>query len=144
DMGYELSEDQLNEAFAKFKDIADKKKHVTDEDVRAMIEEKLIDTPETFVLDKLQVTYSNQSTPSAVVSLRTIDGDVIELTAQGNGSVDAIYQAIDQATGEVVELEDYAIQSVSQGTDAIGEVHVLLKQNGVSVQGRGISTDILE
>src|SRR5690606_26234791 len=72
------------------------------------------------------------------------DGKIIELTAQGNGSVDAIYQAIDEATGEAVELEDYAIQSVTQGTDAIGEVHVVLKQNGVSVQGRGISTDILE
>ncbi|MEX1031558.1 MAG: 2-isopropylmalate synthase [Paenibacillaceae bacterium] len=144
DMGYDLSEEHVNAAFAKFKDIADKKKHVTDEDVRAMIEEKLIETPETFVLDKLQVTYSNQSIPSAIVSLRTIDGNVVELTAQGNGSVDAIYQAIDQATGEVVELEDYAIQSVTQGTDALGEVHVVLKQNGVSVQGRGISTDILE
>jgi 2-isopropylmalate synthase len=144
DMGYDLSEEQVNVAFAKFKDIADKKKHVTDEDVRAMIEEKLIETPETFVLDKLQVTYSNQSIPSAIVSLRTIDGNVVELTAQGNGSVDAIYQAIDQATGEIVELEDYAIQSVTQGTDALGEVHVVLKQNGVSVQGRGISTDILE
>jgi 2-isopropylmalate synthase len=144
DMGYELSEDQVNVAFAKFKDIADKKKHVTDEDVRAMIEEKLIETPETFVLDKLQVTYSNQSVPSAIVSLRTIDGKVVELTAQGNGSVDAIYQAIDQATGETLELEDYGIQSVTQGTDALGEVHVVLKENDVSVQGRGVSTDILE
>jgi 2-isopropylmalate synthase len=68
----------------------------------------------------------------------------VELTAQGNGSVDAIYHAIDQATGEQLELEDYAIQSVTQGTDALGEVHVVLKQNDVSVQGRGISTDILE
>jgi 2-isopropylmalate synthase len=144
DLGYDLSEEQVNIAFAKFKDIADKKKHVTDEDIRAMIEEKLIETPETYVLDKLQVAYSNQSVPSAIVSLRTADGQVIELTAQGNGSVDAIYQAIDQATGEQVELEDYGIQSVTQGTDALGEVHVVLKQNGVSVQGRGVSTDILE
>ncbi|MEX2415942.1 MAG: 2-isopropylmalate synthase [Paenibacillaceae bacterium] len=144
DMGYDLSEEQINVAFNKFKDIADKKKHVTDEDVRAMIEEKLIETLETFVLDKLQVAYSNQSVPTAIVSLRTIDGNVVELTAQGNGSVDAIYLAIDQATGEQVELEDYGIQSVTQGTDALGEVHVVLKQNGVSVQGRGVSTDILE
>ena len=66
------------------------------------------------------------------------------MTSQGNGSVDAIYQAIDQATGEQVELDDYAIQSVTQGTDALGEVHVTLKQNDMSVQGRGVSTDILE
>jgi len=144
DLGYDLHEEQVNQAFAKFKDIADRKKHVTDEDIRAMIEEKLIETPEVFSLDSLQVNYSNQAVPSAVVKLRKLEGDVIELTAQGNGSVDAIYQAIDQATGEQVELEDYAIQSVTHGTDALGEVHVVLKQNDVSIRGRGVSTDILE
>src|SRR5690606_7476486 len=86
DLGYELSEEQLNTAFAKFKDIADRKKHVTDEDIRAMIEEKLIETPEVYTLDTLQVSYSNQSVPSAVLKLRTIEGNDIELTAQGNGS----------------------------------------------------------
>jgi len=144
DLGYDLHEEQVNQAFAKFKDIADRKKHVTDEDIRAMIEEKLIETPEVFSLESLQVNYSNQAVPSAVVMLRKVEGDVIELTAQGNGSVDAIYQAIDQATGEQVELEDYAIQSVTHGTDALGEVHVVLKQNDVSIRGRGVSTDILE
>lgn len=144
DMGYELGDDQINAAFAKFKDIADRKKHVTDEDIRALIEEKIVDTPEVFKLDSLNVSYSNQATPSAVVKLVHIDGQNIEVTAQGNGSVDAIYQAIDQATGEQVELDDYTIKAVTQGTDALGEVQVTLKQGGMSVQGRGVSTDILE
>ncbi|MBW7476611.1 2-isopropylmalate synthase [Paenibacillus oenotherae] len=144
DLGYELEEEAVNAAFAKFKDLADKKKDVSDEDIRALLEEKLIDTPEVFTLKSLQVNYSNQSVPGATVSIGTGEGVVVEKTAEGNGSVDAIYNAIDAVTGESVELEDYSIKSVSQGKDALGEVHVVLKQDEVSAQGRGLSTDILE
>ncbi len=144
DLGYELSEEQVNAAFAKFKDLADRKKQVADEDIRALIEEKLIETPEVYVLDKIQVAYGNQTTPSATIRVKIQDGGVAQESADGNGSVDAIYNAIDKVTMEDVELEDYSIKSVSHGKDALGEVHVVLKQNDVSVQGRGISTDILE
>lgn len=144
DLGYELSDEQLNEAFAKFKDLADRKKTVSGEDIRALIEEKLVQTPEVFVLETIQVSYGNQSTPTATIRVRTADGATIEEAALGNGSVDAIYKAIDRATQEEVELDDYSIKSVTQGKDALGEVHVVLKQDDISVQGRGISTDILE
>lgn len=144
DLGYELEEETVNMAFAKFKDLADRKKNVTDEDIRAMLEEKLIDTPEVFILETIQVNYGNQSTPSASVRIRKAEGEVAEEVAIGNGSVDAIYNAIDKVTLETVELEDYSIKSVSQGKDAQGEVHVILKQDDVSAQGRGLSTDILE
>ncbi|MUT67510.1 2-isopropylmalate synthase [Paenibacillus sp. NEAU-GSW1] len=144
DLGYELEEESINAAFAKFKDLADRKKNVTDEDIRAMLEEKLTDTPEVFTLETIQVNYGNQSTPSASVRIRKAEGDVREEAAIGNGSVDAIYNAIDKVTEETVELEDYSIKSVSQGKDALGEVHVVLKQDEVSAQGRGLSTDILE
>ncbi|MDQ0061024.1 2-isopropylmalate synthase [Paenibacillus harenae] len=144
DLGYELENESVNAAFAKFKDLADRKKNVTDEDIRAMLEEKLVDTPEVFTLETIQVNYTNQSTPSASVRIRKADGEAATEAAVGNGSVDAIYNAIDKATGETVELEDYSIKSVSQGKDALGEVHVVLKQNEVSAQGRGLSTDILE
>lgn len=144
DLGYELDEDAVNVVFAKFKDLADRKKTVNDEDIRAMIEEKLTDTPEVFTLETIQVSYGNQSTPSASVRIRNSDGNVGEEVAIGNGSVDAIYNAIDKVTAEIVELEDYSIKSVSQGKDALGEVHVVLKQDEVSAQGRGLSTDILE
>jgi 2-isopropylmalate synthase len=144
DLGYELGDEQINTAFAKFKDLADRKKNVEDEDIRALIEEKLIETPEVFALGNLQVTYGNQMTPTATVHVRLQDGSDIAESAVGNGSVDAIYNAIDKVTKEEVELDDYSIKSVSHGKDALGEVHVVLKQNDVSVQGRGISTDILE
>ncbi|MFS0723370.1 2-isopropylmalate synthase [Paenibacillus sp. 1P07SE] len=144
DMGYELSDEAVNAAFAKFKELADKKKNVSDEDIRAMLEEKLVETPEVFTLEAVEVSYSNQSTPSAMVRIRSTAGGEQAVTAEGNGSVDAIYNAIDKATAEVVELEDYSIKSVTQGKDALGEVHVVLQQDEVSAQGRGLSTDILE
>jgi 2-isopropylmalate synthase len=144
DLGYELGEEAVNAAFAKFKDLADRKKTVSDEDILALLEEKLIDTPEVFSLEMIQVSYGNHSTPSASVRIRKAEGEVIDEAAIGNGSVDAIYNAIDKVTKEAVELEDYSIKSVSQGKDAQGEVHVVLKQDEVSAQGRGLSTDILE
>ena len=134
----------MNAAFAKFKSLADRKKQVSDEDILALIEEKLIETPEVFSLDMIQVSYGNQSTPMATVQIHTIDGETLNEAAIGNGSVDAIYNAIDKATKEEVELDDYSIQSVTQGKDALGEVHVVLNQGDYSVQGRGVSTDILE
>jgi 2-isopropylmalate synthase len=145
DLGYEqLTDEQVNDAFAKFKDLADKKKDVSDDDIRALVEEKLVRTPEVFVLDAIQLTYGNQSTPTATVRLHRNDGEVIEEAAVGNGSVDSIYNAIDKATKEQVELEDYSIKSVTHGKDALGDVHVVLRQDDISVHGRGISTDILE
>jgi 2-isopropylmalate synthase len=78
------------------------------------------------------------------VRIRSIDGKLLDEVALGNGSVDAIYKAIDKATKEEVELEDYSIKSVTHGKDALGEVHVVLKQNDSTAQGRGVSTDILE
>ncbi|CAK4866373.1 unnamed protein product [Aphanomyces euteiches] len=144
DLGYTLNDDQVNIAFAKFKDLADKKKEVSDEDIRALIEEKLIVTTEHFALETMQLSYSNQSVPTATVRIRTIAGEVLDEVALGNGSVDAIYKAIDKATKEEVELEDYSIKSVTQGKDALGEVHVVLKQSDSKAQGRGVSTDILE
>jgi 2-isopropylmalate synthase len=144
DLGYELNDEQLNDAFAKFKDLADRKKAVTDEDIRALLEEKLISTPEVFTLETIQLSYANQSEPTAIVRIRTADGSLVDGEATGNGSVDAIYKAIDKVTGEEVELEDYSVKSVSQWKDALGEAHVLLKQGELSAHGRGISTDVLE
>lgn len=144
DLGYDLTDEAVNTAFAKFKELADKKKEVGDEDIRALLDEKLVTIPEVFALETIQVSYGNQSVPTATVRIRLPDGSYVNEVAIGNGSVDAIYKAIDRVTKEEVELGDYSIKSVSHGKDALGEVHVVLKQNGYSVQGRGISTDILE
>ncbi|MNI69774.1 2-isopropylmalate synthase [compost metagenome] len=135
----------MNTAFAKFKDLADKKKEVSDEDILALLEEKLGDTPEIFSLQTIYVTYGNEAVPTANIVINSQEtGGQVTAVAEGNGSVDAIYNAIDQATGEEVTLGDYSIKAVSRGKDAQGEVHVVLSQGEVAAQGRGLSTDILE
>ncbi|WP_342564775.1 2-isopropylmalate synthase [Paenibacillus sp. FSL R7-0345] len=144
DLGYDLSEEEVNTAFAKFKDLADKKKEVSDEDILALLEEKLGDTPEIFSLQTIYVTYGNEAVPTAKVVIKGQEAEPVVAVAEGNGSVDAIYNAIDLATSEEVTLGDYSIKAVSRGKDAQGEVHVVLSQGEVAAQGRGLSTDILE
>jgi 2-isopropylmalate synthase len=143
ELGYHFDADQINVLFKKFKDLADRKKTIVDEDILALVEEK-VSTQETYYdLNGIQLSYGNQMVPTAVVHLTGKSGR-LEETATGNGSVDAIFKAIDKAVAEVVELVDYRIVSVTHGKDALGEVHLKLQQNDLIVLGRGVSTDILE
>ncbi|ASR47339.1 2-isopropylmalate synthase [Paenibacillus kribbensis] len=145
DMGFDaLTEEQLQEAFHKFKALTDKKKQVLDEDLFVLMDESRDVSPRIYTLDSIQVSYGNQSVPVASIRLSKQDGTAIDEVAMGNGSVDAIFNAIDKASGEEVELEDYSIQSVTYGKDAQGEVHAILRQGEYTARGRGTSTDILE
>ncbi|MEC0236027.1 2-isopropylmalate synthase [Paenibacillus kribbensis] len=145
DMGFDaLTEEQLQEAFHKFKALTDKKKQVLDEDLLVLMDESRDVSPRIYTLDSIQVSYGNQSVPVASIRLSKQDGTAIDEVAMGNGSVDAIFNAIDKASGEEVELEDYSIQSVTYGKDAQGEVHAILRQGEYTARGRGTSTDILE
>ncbi|WP_149095050.1 2-isopropylmalate synthase [Paenibacillus terrae] len=145
DMGFDaLTEEQLQEAFRKFKALTDKKKQVLDEDLLVLMDESRSASPQIFTLDSIQVSYGNQSVPVASIRLIKQDGTAIDEVAMGNGSVDAIFHAIDKASDEEVELEDYSIQSVTYGKDALGEVHAVLRQGEYTARGRGTSTDILE
>lgn len=144
ELGYELDQEELNDAFARFKNLCDRKKDVSDEDIIALVDAKLSNVPEMYVLENLQLSYGNNSVPTASVRVRTAAGDVLEEAACGNGSVDSIYKAIDRVTNEDVTLEDYKIVSVTHGKDALGEVYVRLMQGEYAVQGRGVSTDVLE
>ena len=143
-LGYELNDEQVNKLFKRFKDLADRKKTINDEDVMALVEERWGEPVETYILDYFHLSYGTQSVPTATLRLSHKSGKKLEEAACGNGSIDAIYKAIDRATGEEVELVDYKIASVTHGKDALGEVFVQLRQNGLSVQGRGVSTDVLE
>ncbi|WP_342414495.1 2-isopropylmalate synthase [Paenibacillus sp. FSL R10-2782] len=145
DMGFDaLTEEQLQEAFRKFKILMDKKKQVLDEDLLVLMDESRSTSPQIYTLDSIQVSYGNQSVPVASIRLIKQDGTAIDEVAMGNGSVDAIFHAIDKASSEEVELEDYSIQSVTYGKDALGEVHTVLRQGEFTARGRGASTDILE
>ncbi|MFM1652042.1 2-isopropylmalate synthase [Brevibacillus sp. B_LB10_24] len=144
DLGYHLEQAEIDIAFIAFKELCDKKKEVSDDDIVALVDSKMSGSAEAYKLESVQLSYGNLSVPTASVRLLRQDGTVLEEAACGNGSVDSIYKAIDRATGEDVTLADYKIVSVTHGKDALGEVYVRLQQGDLIVQGRGVSTDVLE
>ncbi|RMF89324.1 MAG: 2-isopropylmalate synthase [Nitrospinota bacterium] len=143
ELGYELTREEINKAFVRFKNLADKKKEIYDEDLQAIVEEELSTIPETFELDYLQTTTGNHTLPTATVRLRK--GELlVQDAAIGDGPVDATYQAIDRITGIPGKLLEYSIRAVTEGKDAIGEVVVKVQFNGEVITGRGTSTDVIE
>ncbi|WP_126428059.1 2-isopropylmalate synthase [Brevibacillus marinus] len=144
ELGYHLQPEEIDAAFAAFKELCDKKKEVSDDDIIALVDTKMASVTEAYKLKSIQLSYGNLSMPTASVRLIRQDGSVVEEAACGNGSVDSIYKAIDRATGEDVTLTDYKIVSVTHGKDALGEVFVRLQQGNIVMQGRGVSTDVLE
>ena len=106
EMGYNLEDSEIEKAFKKFKDLADKKKEITEKDIEALIEEEVIAVPETFKLEYLQATSGSGVVASAVLKLNK-NGVIIEEAACGEGPVDAVYKAIDRACGGNFKLIDY-------------------------------------
>ncbi|MHB1127806.1 MAG: 2-isopropylmalate synthase [Bacillota bacterium] len=143
EMGYEFERSEINRLFARFKDLADKKKDITERDLEAIIEESVHTVTETYQLESYQVSSSNNQVSMANVALRTGE-DLFQEAAVGSGPVDAVYKAIDRAIGASNELVDYNLKAVTGGKDALGEVTVRIKNNGIIFLGRGISTDIIE
>jgi len=151
-LGYTLTEEQLEHAFGKFKTLADRKKEVFDEDIEALVDDQLELATGLWTLVGLNVAASSNAagngsaTSSAMASVRLRDsnGQVIEDAALGDGPVDAIYSAIQRLTGIEVKLTDYRIRAVTRGKEAQGEVQIELEHTGRKIRGRGLSTDILE
>jgi 2-isopropylmalate synthase len=143
EMGFELSEQDLNKAFVRFKALADKKKEVFDDDLVALVEDEVSTVPETYFLDYLQFTSGTGIVPTATVRLRK-EEKVYQESGWGDGPVDAAYRAIDAITGIPGKLKEYSIRAVTGGKDALGEVIVTLEANACTVIGRGSSTDVIE
>ena len=115
-----------------------------DEDIAAIVEGEMFRVPQTFTLEYLHISSGTGTIPTATVKVRRGE-EVVQEAAWGDGPVDAAYKAIKRATGmEDVKLSDYAIRSVTSGTEALGEVTVRLEAEGRKVVGRGTSTDIIE
>ncbi len=142
-IGYRLSAQELSRAFARFKDLADKKKEVFDDDLIALIEDELPAGQEIYKLVYVHTSSGSDTVPTATIRL-TKDGKTLQDAACGDGPVDACYKTIDRMAGVHPELIDYTIRSVTKGQDALGEVAVKLRARGVEVAGRGTSTDIIE
>lgn len=140
--GYFLSDENLQIAFKKFKDLADKKKYVFDEDIEALINEEFLRSSNYYKLLTVNFAGGTGMFPTATVKL-DIDGKEVVASETGGGPVDAIYKAIKQATGEQPTLENYSVSSITGGTDAQGEVSVRITQYGIISQGHGSDTDIV-
>lgn len=143
ELGYTLSEEDFNRAFAAFKDLADKKRDVTDRDIESLVAQEKRTVSETYHLDRLQVTCGDRGIPTAAVRLVKSDGEVLADAALGTGPVDAVYQAINRLVGVPNELTEFSVKSVTEGIDAIGEVLVRIASGGITYTGRGSDTDII-
>lgn len=143
ELGFDLSQEDVEKAFRRFKELADKKKEVSDADIRALVEDELATVAEILTLDYLHVSSGNQAVPTATVKIRR-EGVLIQEAACGDGPVDAVYRAIDRASGANATLQDYSLKAVTGGQDALGEVTVRIEGAGKTFVGRGLSTDIIE
>lgn len=143
ELGYKLNEDELDLAFMAFKEIADKKKEVTNDDLVALVTDKVWSVPERFKLTYLHISSGTSIVPTATVKL-AIDNMTFEAAATGDGPVDAACRAVDKITDIYGKMHDYKLNAVSSGKDALGEVVSHIEINGKLYGGRGLSTDIIE
>lgn len=143
ELGFDLSDDEINKAFVRFKDVADKKKEVTNWDIEAIVNDEIQQTPELFRLELVQVSCGNNARPTATVTLRTPQGQELTDAATGTGPVDAVYKAINRVVNVPNELIEFSVQSVTAGIDAIGEVTIRLRYQGRVFSGHAANTDII-
>jgi 2-isopropylmalate synthase len=136
-------ESELNAAFARFKELADKKHEIFDEDLQALVSETLAEeAPEHFKLVYLEVASKTGEVPLAKLVL-SVDGAEQGAEAQGSGPVDATFKAIEVIAASAANLQLYSVNAITQGTDSQGEVTVRLEKDGRIVNGNGADTDIL-
>ena len=139
-----MNKKKLNEMFVRFKALADKKRYVFDDDLLALIEEKGTEVKDDFVLEYLHAASGSGVVPTATVRIKKADGVIIQEAACGDGPVDAATNAIDKVVGLKIKLLDYNLHAVTSGQDAQGEVTVRIEASGMTILGRGASTDIIE
>jgi 2-isopropylmalate synthase len=144
ELGIELQGQALNTAFKRFKEVADKKKQVTAMDLEALVADELRSEIAGYQLQWFDVEASSRRPPHAKVGVTGPDGDELVGSFTGDGPVDAIFHAINAATGVDARLREFRVDAVTGGQDALGETSVIVEIDGVSGSGQGVSTDILE
>jgi 2-isopropylmalate synthase len=143
ELGIKLDDDQLQSAYLRFLELADKKKRVTAADLIALVKNHLQTEDDVYHLIQWRVDIASGEPASASVVLAHADGQVVG-DAEGNGPVDALFKAIEVATGQTAELEYYQVEAVTPGEDAQGQVHVRIRADGQIFTGHGLATDIVE
>jgi 2-isopropylmalate synthase len=127
ELGYNLSDDELDQAFARFKELADKKKVITDADLEALVSDEIASLNELFTLDGMQVVCGTMGMPTATVRLRDPEGKTHTFAAIGTGPVDAVYKAIDAIVNVPNTLLEFNIHAITEGIDAMGQVTVRIQ-----------------
>ena len=144
ELGFELSEQELNAAFVRFKELADKKREISDRDLEAIVNDEIRHAPEAFKLDQVQVSCGDRAIPTATVTVVMPDGQEITDVSVGTGPVDAVYKAINRIVNVPNQLIEYSVQSVTAGIDALGEVTIRLKHPDVgTLSGHSANTDVI-
>ncbi|MGN6872819.1 MAG: 2-isopropylmalate synthase [Solirubrobacteraceae bacterium] len=144
ELGFELQGHALNTAFKRVKEIADKKKQITAMDLEALVTDELREEVTDYQLEWFDVEASTRRPPHATVGIRTPEGDEVTGSFTGDGPVDAIFRAINAATGADARLREFRVDAVTGGQDALGETSVVVEIDGVTGSGQGVSTDILD
>ncbi|MCW2981165.1 MAG: 2-isopropylmalate synthase, partial [Solirubrobacterales bacterium] len=143
-LGYKIEGGALNSAFKAFKEIADRKKHVTSLDLEAIVSDEMRDRADAHELASFEVTASSEKEPMAKVGVTLPSGELVVGESTGDGPIDAVFRAIKAATGVESELAKYTVEAVSGGDDALGEVTCQVRTNGTLASGSGVATDIIE
>jgi 2-isopropylmalate synthase len=142
ELGYVLTDEELNRTFERFKRLADQKKDIFDEDIEAMISEDVTKVPEVYSLIDLYIVSGINQKPTATVKLK-VGETIIDRLEHGDGPVDATYKAIAAMTNTKSHLLKFEVKGITGGTDALGEVVVSLEEDGRTVRGHGADTDII-
>lgn len=142
-MGYDLSKEEIDDAFARFKALADRKKNITDDDLEALISHRITDVPAAYRLETFQMQSGNKMQAMASITL-VHEGRELTEAATGEGPVDAAYNAAARIIGGEWNLAAYDIKAVTEGEDALGEVTVRLKHGAETHTGKGLAPDVIE
>ncbi len=145
ELGYHLEQDDLNEAFESFKNLADRKPEVTDADLVALMssQRRIADVPSVYLLEHVQVTCGNHDVPTATVTLLDSDDNSSTDAATGAGPIDAVYKAINRIVEVPNRLIEYRVDAVTEGIDALGDVTIRIEKDERAYVGRGSDTDII-
>ena len=143
ELGYELEPAQFQAAFERFKELADKKKVITDGDLESIVADQSRLAFDVYSLEHVQVSCGDHSLPTATVKIVAPNGQVLQDASIGTGPVDAVYKAINRIIQVPNQLTEFTVKSVTEGIDAVGEVTIKVEGDGRTFIGRGGSTDII-
>jgi 2-isopropylmalate synthase len=142
ELGYELAPNEIETAFVKFKNLADQKKYIFDEDIEALVTEEVSKVHEYYRLIDVSISSGMKQEPMAIVTVQ-VGSKSLDMMKYGDGPVDATYKAIAAITGTKSTLQKYDVKGITGGTDALGEVFVTLEESGKTVRGHGSDTDVI-